>query len=446
MVKHILFSAFFLALSVCIAAENNSWSAAAHVLKYWKEYKRSPLPPKKYDAEKLEIVRNNLKKFAPYLLEECSEIDQAMQWRKDTMLSYIASGIKYPDFSAPPPHECTSWMAMPELTADGNILLHKNRDSGVRYLNALRVAVPGKFSWTGIGNRCSLYPAMGINEKGLVVVMNAGNASDNYNSSGLGTIVISRIILENCSTAQEAVEMVENIIKSGGYYHGKTGSIWFIADTGNGFIIENDAKYMEAQKLKSHTLAIRANTWRFAGMLAFSKQKTADMIGNHYREYAVRDRLFENGRKNITVSDSISAARKRTTDGGKEIYPPCGTATNSAATFVIDREFPSFLSTAYIAFGPPRHTVFIPVPVCATKLPDALLDGTFCHDAVYRGRRTGLDLPVDKYEKLEKEMFRNNSEALKTARKLLKSGDSKGAKQIVNETFERNIKLLPAKW
>ena len=400
------------------------------------------MPAKKIDDGKLNLTEAGLKKFAPYLLDEYREVEKAMQWREKTILRYISAGIKYPSFNEPPPHECTSWAVTPELTADGNMLLHKSRDTGVKYLNAIQIKRPDRYSWIGIGNLCSMEPVMGMNSCGLAVAMNAGNRSDNFTVAGLGTTVIARILLENCASAADAVKLLEKIVSSGCYHHGKTGSIWFIADAADAFVIEHDAKYMEARKLLPRSMAVRANTWRFSGMLPHSKLSVQHMIDNHFREYAVRDSLLKSGTDKVTVSDSIAASRKRETSSPTKVYPPCGPATNCAASFVIDREYPAFLSCAYIAFGPPRHTVFIPVPVTVESLPDALFNGQFSNTAIARRQASGLDAPVKRYEKLEAEMFKNHSEAVKSARMMLKKGDKDGAKAAINAAFRKNMQLL----
>lgn len=39
-----------------------------------------------------------------------------------------------------------------------------------------------------------------------------------------------------------------------------------------------------------------------------------------------------------------------------------------------DRMYPEYLSVAFVALGPPRHTIFLPVPMGLPDLPETLAD------------------------------------------------------------------------
>ena len=98
---------------------------------------------------------NCVKTFAPYILEEFKEIDRAMGWKDGSAAKLCVLGVDLK--KTPPPHECTSWLVCPEVTASGQVLLHKNRDSSSRYITAQRVRVPGTYSWIGNSNFSSSF-------------------------------------------------------------------------------------------------------------------------------------------------------------------------------------------------------------------------------------------------------------------------------------------------
>ena len=101
-----------------------------NVIKYMPKTMQPNLPGKLKSDEIIRQRRGHvesLKKFAPYILEEYSAIDKAMKWPADTYRNTRVFGIKKNAEKAP--HECTSWIIMPDLTASNTLILHKNRDS-----------------------------------------------------------------------------------------------------------------------------------------------------------------------------------------------------------------------------------------------------------------------------------------------------------------------------
>ena len=65
--------------------------------------------------------------------------------------------------------------------------------------------------------------------KGLAVAMNSGDPTEFYSDkTGFYTPQICRSALENCATADAAVEHIRQLIKARNYQHKKSGSMWFI--------------------------------------------------------------------------------------------------------------------------------------------------------------------------------------------------------------------------
>ena len=414
-----------------------------HTGRLWKRLADSrPVPnlPKsmteRQQMEKLRRFEGALKKFAPYILDDFAVVDRMLGWEPGSYMKLACFGRKH---SPKPLHECTSWIVMPELAAEGQLILHKNRDATSTELAAVYGAVPGKFFWIGNGNYGSLNPTMGINELGLVVAMNSGDKSDGVSSGGLDTTLIARFLLENCGTADEAAAKLRQMVEEGAYFHGKSGSIWFFADARKAYIVEHDARRMEAKEIKSG-FAIRANAWHYPEMIPFSGQKPEEIIGNNRREHAVRQALFRLGtqyNRHVTVEMAVAAARIAELPEDRKCYPLCGPYTNSAATFSIDREFPAELSTMYAAFGPPGNTVFIPVPVGVEQLPDELLNGSFSN-AVYRRIREKKTVPVQDLAEWERKLNLRHKNAREKARALLRQGKTGPARRMMVSAFLEN--------
>ena len=384
-----------------------------------------------------------LKKFAPYFLDEYAFIDKAFNLKSGTYCDIAVFGRKKPAAAAPAPHECTSWVVMPDLTGGKSLIVHKNRDSSSKKLIAQQRAVKGKRAWIGMGNFGGLGTNMGINDKALVVVMNSGDRTGANNDAGIGTTVMARIMLENCSTAAEAVKMLDRMIAEKVYTHGKSGSIWFIADKDNAFIAEHNAETIAVKGVHSG-FGIRANSWDFPEMIPYSHATPNDIIGNNRREYAVRDLLFKKHQvigKVVTPEMMAEASRIKEFPEDKKCYPLCGKLTNSAATFVIDQEFPEELSYAVMSFGCPAYTLYLPVPLMLDEFPAELLDGRNPNAAMVRWEKKKPLMSDDKVIEFEGKLNARYRKALAAARKILrKDRNRKLAAQLLNDAFRENCK------
>lgn len=339
-------------------------------------------------------------------------------------------------------HECTSWIVMPELTGGKSMMIHKNRDASSDRLQLYKGAEPGKNSWISISNLNSKMAYAGLNDKGLAVAMNSGDPTDFYSDkAGFYSPEICRSALENCATADAAVEHIRQLIKARNYQHKKSGSMWFIGDGKKAYIIENDAVHFAAHEVKAN-FAVRANAWHYPEMIIYSKRTPATLTNHHRREFAVRQALFANGTKYaepVTVEKISFASRINEFPEDPKFSPLCGKRTNSGTTLVIDCEYPAELSTMFAAFGPPRHTVYLPVPFLCSEFPAELTSGKFC-DAVFARFRANRELlPQDKLIEFERTLNRRHDAAVEKARAILKKGGSKAeAGKILTEAFLQN--------
>ncbi len=414
--------------------------------KYWVSWRKNkPVIkiPKNSTPEKMNARRTKflsiVKKFAPHWLEEFAAVDRAMGWEAGTYADTIIFGVDYK--KSPAPHECTSWIVRPDLTGNGTLMLHKNRDSKARYLVGMRRSVSGKNSWIGHGNYGNIGANCGINSKALAVVMNSGDKTMENNSNALDTVHIARIMLEECDDAASAVKLLEKIISANGYSHGDKGSIWFITDPQRSFIVEHNAKHLHFKEVTSG-FAIRANAWHFPEMLTYSHLPPKKIVANARREYAVRKALIHDiaqKGKIITQADVAHAARISEIPEDKKCYPLCGKLTVAATTFVIDQEFPENLSYAVFAYGPPRHTFFIPVPITIDELPESLLNGEFCNE-IFKRFQKGEWKKESELQAVEEKINTAFTEAIETARTLLRKTNGKAKKEaaaILKKAFTK---------
>ena len=353
-------------------------------------------------------------------------------------------------------HECTSWVVMSDLTGGKTVLIHKNRDSKTPWkTNLFRVAAPGKHAWIGISNGPQKYPSSngGVNDCGVAIVMNNGDKNDaksvTAKQGGLSTPGMAKEALENAATAEEAVKFLHELVKTKKYSHNDYGSIWIVADPNCAFIIENSAAHFAAHGFKSG-FGVRANGWHFPEMTLYSKYQPKTLVNYVRREFSVRQSLFADGTKYnepVTVEKMNLASRVNTIPDDPKCPPVCGRMTRSGCTVSIDREYP-VLSTLYAAFGHPRYTVYLPIPLLLDKIPVELTDDSFSTAILDRSEAKRELLPQDKLAEFERGLNRRQAEAVEKARAVLKKGGSKEeAAKILNAAFRENweaVKKLSA--
>ncbi|MBE6366383.1 MAG: hypothetical protein E7052_00530 [Lentisphaerae bacterium] len=411
-----------------------------------KLYKASP----EQKTERIRYFKGCLERFAPHLIQEAAVVDKVFNLPPETYLGIMRYGVLLKDNDEHnPSHECTSWVAMSDITDGKSILIHKNRDSKGRPLTLMRRAVPGKHAWIGNGGLTSLCPTQGINDKGVVILMNSGDPMPEVENSqyGIPTGVICRILLEECGTAQAAVKLLEKIIADRAYSHVDSGSIWFIGDKDNVYIVENTARRTVSKAVNSGFTA-RANAFHYPELQIYSLRSPLSMVMHGRREYAVRERMLEQAwRKNglVTPQDSADASRISQIPEEPKCYPPCGRSTISACTFVIDKEFPEILSTAYMTFSSPASSCYLPIPVVVSSIPDELMNGQYSARAFKRMDKKVPFLPEKELKALENKLYQRHTSAVEEARKALRNRTAPDkVKAALQKVFEENYKDIIA--
>ena len=341
------------------------------------------------------------------------------------------------------PHECTSWIVMPNLTCGKYMFVHKNRDTKSKKIQLYKARPEGKNAWISLSDRGGGNAFAGLNAKGLAVAMNSGDKTDFYskNKEGSFTPEICKYALENCSTAEQAVALIRDHVKRGDYRHAKSGSIWSIADSQKAFIVEHDAVHFAAHEVREN-FAIRANAWHYPEMLIYSRRDRKSLVAHHRREVAVRSLLFADGTKYnepVTQEKIAAASRIDSFPEDPQCYPLCGSLTNSGSTLMIDCEFPEVLSTLVAACGPPRHTAYLPIPFLLDEFPQELAEGTFCDAVFARAKEKRELLPQEKLVEFERALRKRHEEAVEKGRKILKAGGAVSeVKKLLAEAFRRN--------
>ena len=281
-------------------------------------------------------------------------------------------------------------------------------------------------------------------------MMNSGDAHPEAENSqyGLSTGIIARILLEECGTAQEAVALLEKIIAANAYTHVECGSIWFIGDAKNVYITEHNARNWCTKAVNSGFIA-RANAFHYPEMQIYSLRNYNSLIAHSRREFAVRDYLVNTQWRNngvITPLDIAASSRINKVDGDPKCYPPCGRSTISGNTFVIDKEYPEYLSSAYMTLSSPASSCYLPVPMCLQNIPEEISNGAYSTRSFNLMDKKQPLLPADKLAALEKRLYERHAAAVEKARTLLRTSTKHTLQadvaKILNDAFAENFKDL----
>ena len=334
-------------------------------------------------------------------------------------------------------HECTSWIIFADLTKNNTNILHKNRDAAPRNVRAMQSEKDSPRRWIGLGNDSSL--CMGMNSSGLAAVMNSGEiCSDPPKAPGKkSTPALLKAILESCDTAAMAVKKLQEFQRNGDYSHGQKGSIFFFTDPKEGYICEMTARFCSVQRYDS-SYTFRANIWHNPGMAQFSRNGVKRFLDSCGRESVVLDvfnsALDKNGK--LTLTDILKLSRHdKQLEGSPLERSVCFKRTNSASSLVIHREFPQTLSTLWVLIGHPRHTIYMPIPICAEKLLPSMLTPEWAAASWKRFDRLGLhaEIPAE-WTALETQAIAEYEKAVAEAEKLLRDGKKELAVKLLNQT------------
>ncbi|MBO5694492.1 MAG: hypothetical protein J6S98_03715 [Lentisphaeria bacterium] len=357
----------------------------------------------------------------------------------------IMAGMLYPGMAAVAEnvqetelqHECTSWMVFSDLTKNNTNILHKNRDALATEIGVYLSEKDSPRKWIALGTAGNTN--MGMNTSGLAGVMNSGEVCINHSTDNTkpGTTKMLRRILENCDTAAQAVETLKEQLAAGNYWHKNSGSIFFFLDTKEGYVCEITAKDITTQKLTSG-FAVRANIWMNPGMQYFSRNTVSNYLNSAARMYiaytGLNNMLTTKGK--ISLPDIFALSRHyKMPKESSEKRSVCFKHTNSTSSLEIDLQYPDVLSTAYVTIGHPRHTVYVPVPVCVEQVLPGMSDGSWSAASWKRFKELSLAAPIpEEWAKFEADFMATYKKAQEDACALLKQGKRTEAVKLLNDT------------
>ena len=339
---------------------------------------------------------------------------------------------------------CTSWIITPEISSTGACMVQKNRDYKGQNLLSARLfrAMPGKYKIITVNDLWSSGAGAVMNEKGLMIVQNDGSnvlQSDWFPSKvNIGSIFTLRYVAEHCADLDEAVAMMKKLHRLGLV---RSISLYLLADPERGMIFEATPRHFSCSEV-NFSFEVRANNYLLPGMRGSVAQKRDAFLNGANRRYAASEflrKVVENKGK-VAPFDLMQLARFREPGIEKkyDYRSVCYKYSLASTMFVPDRQFPDYLSVTFVALGPQRHTVFLPIPMGLSAIPESLANGDWGTKAIKLSEKLPLDHhKLPEFEAVETRFIDEFFAAREAARKLLLTGKRQDAVKLLDELFRR---------
>ncbi len=379
----------------------------------------------------------------PSYRAENEAIERALNWKKGDFTFhnnyfYTRTG-------------CTSWIITPEISASGACIVQKNRDYRGQNLLSARLfrAMPGKYKVITVNDLWSSGAGAVMNERGLMIVQNDGNSVMNSEwmpgKVNIGSIFILRYVAEHCANLDEAVAMMKKLHRMG---LARSISLYLLADLDRGMIFEATPRHFSCAEV-NFSYEVRANNYLLPGMRGSLTQKREAFLNGANRRYAASEflRRVVAGKGKIAPFDLMRLSRFREPEIEKtyKYRSVCVNSSLASTMFVPDRQFPDYLSVTFVALGPQRHTVFLPIPMGLSAVPESLANGDWGSQAIALRDKLPLDHNrIPEFEAVETRFIDEYFAAKEQARMLILNGKKADAVKLLDETFRRQYEEAKA--
>ena len=160
-------------------------------------------------------------------------------------------------------------------------------------------------------------------------------------------------------------------------------------------------------------------------------------------EWAVKEAIIrersDDGK--LSVPESFAISRLNAADVKVEGINRAASTKNTvdAYLFEMDPEYPGVLSCVYASFGPPRQTVYLPIPLGAMDaLPPEVVDAVWSKDSIELHRKTPPESPVpEDLAVFEKYLLQEFDDTRHQAKLLLRENKVDEAKTVLRDLLRR---------
>jgi len=344
-------------------------------------------------------------------------------------------------FGIAPAEACTTWVIHSSAAKTGRMTVNKCRDLHPGKVKLSIRKSPRGWRWISLADVSSY----GMNEKGVVAACNDGDALTVRHPKGerhqISSYFLLRQVLAECDNAYDGAVMIRDhgrAMRRPSYW--EHGATLLVADPQRAFIIDVGPGYGEMKEITSGML-VYSNKMHLPGNEFITCSIMGGFLSDRARETNTRNMMNqyrEDGK--FTLNGIIRTSRAKCGEDLKDKHPFRGN-TQGDTCFDIDPEFPAYLTTAYTAVGPQRHTVFLPLPMALREMPEQLRSGKWSDRVLAFRKKCGDEHPnIQALYDFEAKILPEYEAVREEARKLLRAGKTDEAVKLLNECFERQFK------
>lgn len=245
-------------IKACIEFENNFWSARV-----------TPEQTKRSFEENIGVFES----FAPEILEEIRGLAEGAGLKHEQFLN---SAISSPYFS---PMFCSAFIALSSLTKNKEPIMGRNVDWSSESKIHIRYTLTKPSN--GYNHICSrdldsvgYYD--GMNERGLAIGWAGVFTPKSEVAPGLSMFFITKLVLERCSSAKEAIRLIENVPIA-------NAANFIILDKNGAAVIETTSKH---RIIRTPKKSKRENFLIITNNFTSPKMKKYDVIYKKWPEAA----------------------------------------------------------------------------------------------------------------------------------------------------------------
>ena len=340
-----------------------------------------------------------------------------------------------------------SWIVKPAASTSGRMQLFASRADKPRP-RTIRIDAPKnakQFRSMRFGDKDKGFVFSGINSRGVAVAFTgAGPTTEKPNAPKKGERLYTGSyavdqVLRNCKSAKSAVDLLRGAARKGLI----SGSLIFlVADPNQAFVMECSPRHQANYQIGLN-YAVYSNVWKLPGMEDASIRVPGDFSVYAQREWVAKTGLIRarKGDRKVSIAEAIAVSRLNAADAKRKDVTSAPSVKNSidAYLFEIDKKHPDVLSCVYVALGPQRHTVYLPVPLGAMDaLPEELVNGAWAAFGDEAAQKSAPDAPVsDEILELERCILQEFNDIRYKAAQLLAEGKTAEAKAVLSDTLRR---------
>ncbi len=334
---------------------------------------------------------------------------------------------------------CTAWVAHGTATANGNTIMHKNRDDSRSSQVIVDVAASGSnHGYRGIVTEGNTGVGVGINDEGLATGNTYVGATET-NIWGKGSLTMTKEILKTCASIDAIFTYLDGV-------NPQTGSNQFCADVNKGAIIEytSSRHTTAAQSIVQNDVSYRANY--FVVLSSYNSPSTPSDT-NLLRYQAARD-FCEAKAGSLTALgfNALSRSHYEPTAGSPSEHDGVdGSISNyhtlCGVTFEIDKSYPKVLSVMWAGVGTPDTAIYTPIHIGSTIVHSSWTNGAAWDlaELILTQQDTDNAFPfgslIPHYLEFESTMMTEEASIRSTADGYLDSGQTSQAQSLLT-TFD----------